>query len=371
MIRPRIGRWRASDAIIGAIENERGNLNCRSYRKRTFNFRESCVARRVPVSMPIRMDDHIDKVWVVKRHGRLVECFVIKTPCRGPGLPKQPAQAATIGVEPGTTAFGVEVPLVPEGSFSFRRSRLRRRQGVLNRVPADNRRTAHPLRMQCCGNARGPATPIIASNGKPPDPERVHKIDQVLAERGLLASAPCRCITEEGETMAAEVGHDDTVPVVCERRYDVVPCSHIIRKAVQQDHRKAERMSVLFKPDRQGRCLNTSYDARRALRPGMATMARDAAHRTDDRTLEDAPPGQKHVDAVRSQGSSPLVNEDRGLPNESSRHLVTRSQINLSSTMRAPSSGESIRNVTRFWPSNVNHRLRARPTRFGTRSIRT
>ncbi len=157
---------RTRHSVVGTIKNDGWHPNRRPLRKEFLDLFETRVARRVVVSVPIRMNDHIDEVRVVERARSPVERLVGKSPRRRPRFPKQPAQAPTIGFESCTTTLGVEVPLIPKRPFAFRCGGLRRHQRVLNGVSANDDRGADSLWMKGGGDARGPTAPVVAGDGK-------------------------------------------------------------------------------------------------------------------------------------------------------------------------------------------------------------
>ena len=68
---------------------------------------------------------------------------VCQRSCRG--------RAGSLRARPA--ALGVEVPLVPGRAAPPRRGRPRRREGVLNRVTADQHRRAHAIGVERRGDA--------------------------------------------------------------------------------------------------------------------------------------------------------------------------------------------------------------------------
>src|SRR5206468_13003371 len=93
------------------------------------------------------------------RTGRRRTSRSATTPARGA------AQLAAIALEARPPALGVEVPLVPEGALLLRRRRAWRRQSVLDVVATDGDERAHALGGQNRRDARGPASPIVSSQG--------------------------------------------------------------------------------------------------------------------------------------------------------------------------------------------------------------
>ena len=95
-------------------------------------------------------------------------------------------------------------------------------------------------------DARRAAAPVVADERRPGDAERVHQREQVVPQRGLLAGARRPVVVEARLAVAAQPGHDHAAAVGRERRRDLVVGVHVVREAVQQDHRVAVGRPVLL-----------------------------------------------------------------------------------------------------------------------------
>src|SRR5262249_27276258 len=78
---------------------------------------EAWIARRIPVAMPVRVDDDVDEIRIVERWRGLLERGIVELPGGRPVAPQEPADLAPVGLEAAATALRVEIHLVPEGAL--------------------------------------------------------------------------------------------------------------------------------------------------------------------------------------------------------------------------------------------------------------
>ncbi len=109
----RVGRRSAKAALI-PTKDDGGHAHRWSLRELPLDILKTGLSRRVPVTVSIRVDHHIDKVWVVERGGRALERLVAELPTRRPGLPQISTDRTSIRFEASAPALGVEIPLIPE-----------------------------------------------------------------------------------------------------------------------------------------------------------------------------------------------------------------------------------------------------------------
>src|SRR5262245_65850843 len=110
--------------------------------------------------MTIRMNHDVYEIGIIERRNGSVECLIRKVPCRRPRLPQEPAECTTVHLQSGSTAFRIEVVLIPNSALGRRRGWWRRRNRVLDRITTDENGCTNEILMKSGGNARRPSTPI-------------------------------------------------------------------------------------------------------------------------------------------------------------------------------------------------------------------
>src|SRR2546426_638007 len=125
-----------------------------------------------------------------------------------------------------------------DGTLLLRRRRAWRRQTVLNVLPTYGDERAHALGGQDRRDARGPASPIVSSQGGRAYTERVHEIEEVLADGSLLGHAWRRGVQEARRPIAAQVRNQHAIASGDEPRRHAVERSHVVGEPVQQDDGK-------------------------------------------------------------------------------------------------------------------------------------
>src|SRR6516162_9539081 len=110
--------------------------------------------------------------------------------------------------------------------------RLARPGDVLDVVAADRYQGGDVLRPECSDDAGGAAAPVIAGECCLLEAERVEKLQEVMAECGLLARSRGLRVEKPGRPVAAQIRHEHTPAGSGEQRRDTVVCAHIVGKAV-------------------------------------------------------------------------------------------------------------------------------------------
>ncbi len=99
--------------------------------------------------------------------------------------------------------------------------------------------------MERGGDARRAPAPVEAGDGEPRQRERVREVDHILPDRRLLRRARHARIEKSGRTVAAQIDGERTVSSLGDERRHAIVGMRIVRKAVEQDHRKAGRIAAL------------------------------------------------------------------------------------------------------------------------------
>ena len=108
---PRAGLAMPSSAPYKTIA---GTVNFRTGGKLALDGFEARLAGGVEIPVAVGVDDAVHEIRIVERLRRLVVRVVREMPGGRPHLPQQLAQRTAIGGQPGPSALGVEVPLIPE-----------------------------------------------------------------------------------------------------------------------------------------------------------------------------------------------------------------------------------------------------------------
>jgi len=197
-------------------------------------------------AMSIRVHDHVDEVRVVERLRGARVRRLVELPVRRPHAPEQLAQLIAIFLDAGAAALAVHVVLVPPEKLAIRRLRLRRRGDVLDGVAAAQHHADDALGPKRRDDAARTPAPIEAAEQRAFDGERVHQVDQVLREYGLLSRTRCVRRPESRRAVAAQIRDDHTAALRRQDGGDFIVRMHVVWTAVQQDHRRAARRAALL-----------------------------------------------------------------------------------------------------------------------------
>src|SRR5262249_2711997 len=148
------------------------------------------------------------KSGLSKDMGGPLEGCIVEPPVWRPQFPQQPAQRPAVRRQPGAAPLGVEIPLVPEAMLAIGCGRLTRPGDVLNVIAADRDQGRAAFRPQRGHDAGGATAPIIAGERSPLDIERIEKLQEVMAECGLLARPRRSRIEKPGRPVAAQIGYE-------------------------------------------------------------------------------------------------------------------------------------------------------------------
>ena len=143
----------------------------------------------------------------------------------------------------------MEIILVPHPVLAIRRCRLDRARDVLDVVAAGSDEAAHPLRPQRRDDASASPAPVEADEQRGRQPQRIHEVEEVLAERALLAGARRLRRQELRRPVATQVRHDGAAAGRDERRHHAVIGAGIVGKAVHHEHRQAALGPAVFVGD--------------------------------------------------------------------------------------------------------------------------
>jgi len=194
--------------------------------------------------MAIGVNGDVHEIRIVERRRRPIVGVVSEMPGRRPRLPEIAAQLAAILLQADASAFGVEVPLVPESRLGFRRSRLLPDvHGVLDGVAADQHGSADPVRVQRGRDRRGTAAPVVAGDSEARETERVSEIDHVLSDRRLFRHTWRPGDFESRGAEAAQIRNQHAMAGTGERRRHIVVGVHVVRPPVQEDDRESIRVA--------------------------------------------------------------------------------------------------------------------------------
>src|SRR5216683_605094 len=234
------------DAVMATMQIDGRHGDLRLPRKLGFDACERRIAGRMAVTVPIGLYHDVDEIGIVERDGALLEDRFVEAPFRRPQLPQQPADVAPVLGKAGVAALGVEIVLVPQAMLLLGRCRLARGRDVLDVVTRAAHQATHPFGPQGRCDTGGAAAPVVAGQGRSIDAERIHELQQVVAQRRLLARTRRRGRQESRRTVAAQIGHQHPATLGCQGRGDLVEGPGVIGEAMQQDHRRAVFRAMLL-----------------------------------------------------------------------------------------------------------------------------
>ncbi len=242
--------WR-SHRVLGAVQHDSRYGDRRSLGQAALDRVKARLAWRIAVTVTVGVDHHVDEVRIVERCCGALERRVVEAPARGPLPPEKPADVAPVRCEAGPAALHVEVPLVPVGALLDGRQGPGRPDRVLHVVAADRHQGSHALGGQDADDARSPATPVVAGKRHARQAQRVHEIEEVLANRRLLRHPRRRRVEEARRAISAQIRNKDAMPGGHERRRDIIPRPDIVGKTMEQDDREPAEIAPCFVGDLQ------------------------------------------------------------------------------------------------------------------------
>jgi hypothetical protein len=102
---------------------------------------------------------------------------------------------------------------------------------------------------KCRYDAGGAPAPIVSGENRPFQPERVHKIREIVSECRLLTRSRRTGIEKPGRTVPAKVRHQHARAARREGRRDPVISVYVVGKTMQQNDRPARYRAALFVSD--------------------------------------------------------------------------------------------------------------------------
>src|SRR5580698_6043946 len=109
--------------------------------------------------MPIRMNDHVNEVGIVKGQGGLLEACFVEGPTGRPEFPEQPAKRLAIFDERGTASFAMEVVLIPQAMLIVRRVRFECARKIMDVIAPARDQSRCTLRPKSRNDARATSAP--------------------------------------------------------------------------------------------------------------------------------------------------------------------------------------------------------------------
>ena len=380
-------RHDARDAVRLAVQDDRRHRDRRLRGERLLDRLERRVSRRIAVAVPVRVDRHVDEIGIVPGGRGPRERLLIERPMRRPQAPQQPAEIPPVGGEPGAAALEVEVVLVPLPQLLLGRRGRAGVGNVLDVVAVAGDEGAHALRPQRRDDAGGASAPVVSDQHRLADPQRIHQLPEVVAERGLLARPQGLGRQEAGRPEPAQIRHDRAAPGLDQPSHHRVVDARAVRPAVHEEHAGAGRRSAVLVMDVQ-RGRPGSYGQRRHGRaPGAAAARGGRQLPASPRRMQHAgQPGYKLVRMTLAEFQRSLTAKTppRGLApplaalwwakqgrlgqGAQDRHGRGRPRGRLGARLAAPRRGRCRQRRVLVRPSEAGRPRRARMTRNGRRS---
>ncbi|MCY1405604.1 hypothetical protein D9M71_208480 [compost metagenome] len=154
-------------------------------------------------------------------------------------MPDQLGEVVGVFRVSGATAVGGEVELIPPLQFRLGWQRVLAGRLVADQVSTDRDQRLDPLRPQRRDNAGRTRTPVITTEHRLLDLQRIHEVDDITGQRSRLAIAQGFVGEEMRIAIAARIGHQYPVALGGEQRRDFVIAVNVVRPAVQQDHHRS------------------------------------------------------------------------------------------------------------------------------------
>jgi len=184
-----LGPARREHPVSRAMQRDGRHSDSRLGRQLAFDLLDRRVSGHDAVAMPVRVDDDIDEIRVVEGNGGLLVRRVIEAPVGRPQLPEELAQRAAILSEASAAALGLKIVLVPVPKLILWCLRLERSCNVLNvlAVAASRHEPTHPVGPQRSDDTGRTSSPVVPSEYRARDRQRVHEGTEIMRQRCLLA----------------------------------------------------------------------------------------------------------------------------------------------------------------------------------------
>ena len=108
------------------------------------------------------------------------------------------------------------------------------------------RMCAHAIGMQGRRDGCRAPAPIVSRQRHLLEPERIRKVDDILADRGLLGHARRGSVAESSGPVTPQIRYQHAVASLCEWRSHTIVRVSVVGKTVQQNDRKTLRVAALF-----------------------------------------------------------------------------------------------------------------------------
>ena len=116
----------------------------------------------------------------------------------------------------------------------------------MDQVAAQKRSGAHAFRVQRGHDGRRAAAPVVSGQRDARQFEGIGEIQHILADGGLFSHAWGGRVAEARLSITAEVRNQHAIASLRQRRRHMVPGVRVVRKSVQEHHRKTARIALLF-----------------------------------------------------------------------------------------------------------------------------
>ena len=231
-----VGGLERVDAIVAAVQGNGRHRNHWLRGQLRFDLVVGRITAHIAEPVAVRVDDDLDEVGIVEGCGGAFVGGGGKSQVGDHRRHSRRQNSAAILGEPGSATLGVEVVLVPEAVLLLGVRWTLGRGDVLNVVAAGGDQAAHPRWPQRRDDAGGPAAPVVADEVALGQAERIHEVEQILAQGRLLARTRRLRIAKTRRAVAAQIRHQRAAAGGDQRRHHVVVGSRVVREPVQQDH---------------------------------------------------------------------------------------------------------------------------------------
>src|SRR5437879_1905828 len=222
-------------AICDAYHRHRRHTYCRRRSDDLVEIRVPRFALSKGYPPTVVVNDYRDVIRILERPRGAIERLVVKFPLRRRGLPNQFREVASISLVAFPASIRCKVELVPPLQFGRWRQRGPTRLLARDKIAADRHHGPAALR-KCCGNNVGCAcTPIEAGKRRSLYLERVHQRDDIGRDRRRLPVAECVIRQELCGAITPQVGNDDAVAGLCEKRRHIDEAEDVVGPSVEQN----------------------------------------------------------------------------------------------------------------------------------------